>query len=307
MDVIDEAGYVPNAFARGLGLNTMKTIGLLCPDASDAYQAHALSLLEHAFRKNQYDSLLVCTGRERAELNNGIESLVNRHVDGMVLMGSTFIGRDMQENRSIIETAQSIPVVILNGSLSQSSIYSVACDDEEGTLLAVKHVAMEGRRCPLYLYHALNESGEKKLSGFWRGVRDYHLESLEEHAVFISRGQKTVPDVTQIVKACMESGIRFDSVITSEDTLAVGAMKALKSMGKSVPGDVSVIGYNNSELCLCTEPELTSIDNRLPALCEQIAETMVGVLEGKEMPFKTVFNAHIIERESTLPMTTKDN
>jgi len=48
MKVIDGCGYVPNAFARGLGLNTMKTIGLLCPDAADPYLARALACLEHA-------------------------------------------------------------------------------------------------------------------------------------------------------------------------------------------------------------------------------------------------------------------
>ena len=51
MAVIEGTGYVPNAFARGLGLNTMKTIGLLCPDASDPYLSQALTFLERAFRQ----------------------------------------------------------------------------------------------------------------------------------------------------------------------------------------------------------------------------------------------------------------
>ena len=65
MKVIDGCGYVPNAFARGLGLNTMKTIGLLCPDAADPYLARALACLEHAFRQKHYDCLLSCTNRSR--------------------------------------------------------------------------------------------------------------------------------------------------------------------------------------------------------------------------------------------------
>ncbi|MBO5501473.1 MAG: LacI family DNA-binding transcriptional regulator, partial [Clostridia bacterium] len=64
--VINDCDYVPNAFARGLGLNTMKTIGLLCPNAADPYLAEALAHLERAFRQNGYNCLLSCTGRELA-------------------------------------------------------------------------------------------------------------------------------------------------------------------------------------------------------------------------------------------------
>ena len=85
-------------------------------------------------------------------------------------------------------------------------------------------------------------------------------------------------------------------MLASEDVLAVGAMKYAQAIGRRVPEDLSVVGYNNSNLCLCTEPELTSVDNRLPAIC---VETMLGVLEGREMPEKTVFTAEIIQRGST--------
>ena len=88
-------------------------------------------------------------------------------------------------------------------------------------------------------------------------------------------------------------------MMASEDVLAVGAMKYAQAVGRRVPENLSVVGYNNSNLCLCTEPELTSVDNRLPAICERIVETMLGVLEGREMPEKTVFTAEIIQRGST--------
>ena len=63
MKVIEDSGYVPNAFARGLGLNSMQTIGLLCPNASDPYLAQALAFLERALRSKGYDCLLTCTGK----------------------------------------------------------------------------------------------------------------------------------------------------------------------------------------------------------------------------------------------------
>ena len=63
--VIEENGYTPNAFARGLGLNTMHSVGLLCADSSDPYLAQAVYNLEQELRLNGYDCLLCCTGYAR--------------------------------------------------------------------------------------------------------------------------------------------------------------------------------------------------------------------------------------------------
>ena len=79
----------------------------------------------------------------------------------------------------------------------------------------------------------------------------------------------------------------------------MGALKYARAAGRRVPEDVSIVGYNNSALCLYSEPELTSVDNKLRAICDQIVETMMGVLEGREMPQKTVFTAELIKRGST--------
>ena len=62
LEVIEQQGYTPNIFARGLGLNTMKTIGILCTDASDIYQAKAIFYIEDSLRSQGYDSILCCSG-----------------------------------------------------------------------------------------------------------------------------------------------------------------------------------------------------------------------------------------------------
>ena len=75
LKVMRENGYVPNAFARGLGLNTMKTIGLLCPNAADPYLAQALAYLERAFSESGYNCLLACTGRELEAREKSVEEM----------------------------------------------------------------------------------------------------------------------------------------------------------------------------------------------------------------------------------------
>jgi glucuronate isomerase len=92
-------------------------------------------------------------------------------------------------------------------------------------------------------------------------------------------------------------GITFHGVIAADDSLALGVMKYGREMKLRIPEDLSIIGYNNSMLVNCCDPELTSIDNKLETLCQHLITTLMGVLGGNEMvltkeeelKFKTAF------------------
>ncbi len=299
MAVIEGTGYVPNAFARGLGLNTMKTIGLLCPDASDPYLSQALTFLEHAFRQQGYDCLLSCTGKELYARQQGVELLKSRHVDGIVLMGSSFIEDNPADNDYIRDAAKSVPVVLLNGTFPYDNVYGVQCDDQRAVTDATLSLLDSGCRRILCLYHSNNHSGRKKLAGYRDAHAQRGLPVDEKLMCFFDHDKGSVHQVCETLLQLGKAGVEFDAVLTSEDILSVGALKYAKAAGKRVPEDLAVVGYNNSSLCVCTEPELTSVDNKLPAICEHIVITMMGVLEGKEMPQKTVFTGELVKRAST--------
>ncbi len=299
MAVIEGTGYVPNAFARGLGLNTMKTIGLLCPDASDPYLAQALNYLERSFRQKGYDCLLSCTGKELAARQQGVELLKSRHVDGMVLMGSSFIEDSGADNDYLRDAARAVPVILLNGSFPCENVYCVLCDDQRAMADATLHLLESGCRRVLYLHHSNNYSGRKKLAGYREAHAQFGLTVDEQLVCYFDQDKGSVHQVRDQLLQLAADGLQFDAVLTSEDILSVGALKYAKAAGLRVPEDLSVIGYNSSSLCTCTEPELTSVDNKLLAICEHIVTTMLGVLEGKEMPQKTVFTGELIKREST--------
>lgn len=299
MAVINDSGYVPNAFARGLGLNTMKTIGLLCPDASDPYQAQALAYLEHAFRSRNYDCVLSCTGKSLDARIAGVELLKSRHVDGMVLMGSSFIENSDKDNEYIRQAAKSVPLILLNGSFPCERVYCVLCDDQRATMEAAQHLLDTGCRRILYLYHSKNYSGKKKLAGYRAALKNRGVEADEALLCYFGQDKMSVQDVRDHLLELEKKGVTFDAVLASEDSLAIGAMKYARAAGKRIPEELSVVGYNNSNFCLFTEPELTSVDNKLKAICDHIVETMMGVLDGKEMPQKTVFTGELVLRQST--------
>ena len=299
MKVIEDSGYVPNAFARGLGLNSIQTIGLLCPNASDPYLAQALAFLERAFRSQGYDCLLTCTGKGPAARREGVEKLITRHVDGMVLMGSSFIESTGKGNDYIRQAAKQTPIVLLNGALPCERVYGVVCDDRRATREAAEFLMDTGCRRILYLYDSKNESGRRKLAGYREALEGRGVTAAEELLVCFDGDKQDIPRIRERLLALEATGVRFDAVLASEDSLAVGALTDARAAGLRVPEDVSIVGYNNSALCLYSEPELTSVDNKLRAICDQIVETMMGVLEGREMPQKTVFTAELIKRGST--------
>jgi len=299
LTVMKDCGYVPNAFARGLGLNSMQTIGLLCPDASDPYLAQALAYLERNFRSQGYDCLLTCTGKSLQARIGGVELLKTRHVDGIVMMGSSFIEDDDQDNRYIHEAARHAPVILLNGSFACEHVYCVLCDDYRATMEAAQYLADTGCRRILYLYHSCNYSGRKKLHGYRAGLESRGIDLDEDLLCLFEEDKMSIHHVQDRLTALDQAGVHFDAVLASEDSLAVGALKYAKAVKRRVPEEFSVIGYNNSAFCQCCEPELTSVDNKLQTICSHIVTTMMGALAGQEMPEKTVFTGELIRRGST--------
>ena len=299
MAVIEGTGYVPNAFARGLGLNTMKTIGLLCPDASDPYLSQALNNLERSFRQKGYDCLLSCTDKDLHAKQKGVDLLKSRHVDGIVLMGSSFIEENMEDNDYIRDAAKTTPVVLLNGSLPCENVYGVLCDDQRAVREATTFLLNSGCKRILFLYSSANYSGRKKIAGYRDAHQQLGLPVDEKLICHFDQDKNSYHLARDLLLQLDRDGLEFDAVLTSGDSLAVAALKYARIVGKRVPDDLAVIGYDNGNLCLATEPELTSVDNKLPAICDHIVTTMMGVLDGKEMPQKTVFTGELVKRAST--------
>ena len=96
-----------------------------------------------------------------------------------------------------------------------------------------------------------------------------------------------------------DSGLRFNGVMTSDDSLAVGAVKFANLKGIRIPDELSIIGYNNSILSLCTDPELTSIDTKVESLCTTTINTLMGVFGGGNVPSRTTIAADFIKRQTT--------
>ena len=299
MDIIEQYGYKPNAFARGLGLNSMKTIGILCADASDLYLAKALYYIEQNLRENGYNSVLCCTGYEMDSRKESLNLLLSQHVDSVVMVGSNFIMNNPEDNQYVNEAALSVPIMLLNADYDCSNVYCTLCDDHKATQDATEKMLNAGLKNILYLYNSNSYSGLKKLAGYQNALLSHDIPVKKELLQCFKGSNEDIDGVKNFIEKIYNKGVKFDGIIASDDFLDVGAMNFARANKIKVPGELQIIGYNNSILTHCSEPPISSIDNRLEDMCIQLVKTLIGTLSQSEMPQKTIFSGELIERGST--------
>lgn len=296
--VMEECGYTPNAFARGLGLNTMKTIGVMCADSSYPYQAKAVYYIEQELRKHGYDCLLCCTGDTLERRKECMELLLTKKVDGIVLVGSSFIYEKKTENRYILSAAKQIPVMTLNGDINAENVYCIITDDvksmEEAGCFLLQHTEEL-----LYIYNAHSNSGKRKIQGLKKACKKAGVTISEDRIRYYNGYHEDIPAVAKMLKQIWEEGISFSGILCSDDSLAMGALRFAWENGLRIPEDLQVIGYGDSMLVNCCNPGLTSVDTREEVMCRQLVDTLLQVLEGEERPQKQVFYGNLILRGST--------
>lgn len=300
MDVIEQYDYTPNAFARGMGLNSIKTIGILCADSSDMYLARAVFLLEQELQANGYEALLCCTGYNLDARKNYLNLILSKKVDSIILVGSNFIAPTEIENAYISDAAKEVPIMLLNAAYDHPNVYSTLCDDHASMYEAASAMIRSGIQDILYLYDSNSYSGLRKKKGVEDALKDTGLDDIEKHICFYSGKHDMHADIADFVEQIAQGGLTFHGVIASDDSLAIGAMKYAQRKGLRIPQDLSLIGFNNSILTTCCTPELTSVDNRLETLSHQLVQTMLHVLAGDEMPKKSIFSGRLIRRSTTL-------
>ena len=298
LDIIRQYDYTPNAFARGMGLRSLKTVGILCADSSDLFFAKAVYYLEQELKDNGYEALLCCTGYNLEIRKNYVDLILSKKVDSLILLGSNFIGTTKEENQYIRDASGKIPVMLLNAAFDHPNVYSTLCDDQSAMYEAATAMLDAGITDILYLYDVSTYSGRNKLSGFQAAMESRGITDYRKLIHRYPGDRDNFGEIADFVNTLAENH-SFHGVITSDDILALGVMKYAARVGLKVPEDLSIIGYNNSMLTGSSNPELTSVDNQLKPLCHQLTETLLGVLAGKEMPKKTVFSGKMIQRGTT--------
>lgn len=293
-DVLALHQYTPSAIARGMTGKSLRTVAILTVDIRVPHYARTAYTIEREFSRKGYDVTLCNTGGELRETARYLRAVLEKQVDGIVLVGSIF--NELGKNPEIASLLKTVPVVLANGKLSLPNSYSVLVDDRYGVGLAVQHLFQQGHREMYYIKDMDTDSAKAKCEGFLAAI----------DACGIPRGRKRVVETEasidggiKAVQKLIQNGAAFSAIICGEDITAVGVMKGLVRAGIRVPEDVSVTGFNNSAYAQICEPRLTTIDNKpelVAMLCVQLLSSLIEKTD--------VYSSGIIQPELVLGETT---
>lgn len=295
LEAIEKSGYTPNAFARGLGLNSMRTVGLCCAGVDDPFIAASVSEIEGRLRAQGYNLLLCCTGYEYGARRRNVKSLLDKRPDGLILVGSHYVENDGAQNDYLRDAALRAPVMLIHGALEAENVYCALCDDTRAMFMAAQFLSGRGARRILYLYGADTFAGVRKKNGYSQAVE----QAGARPALCRCPHPGDVADSARRIEQARRAYPNFDAILAETDTLAIAAMKYANARGLNVPGQLQILGYNDSRLCQYSTPELSSVNSAQADICAYCAGSLIAVLGGEKRPAQAIFPAAITARGST--------
>lgn len=292
--VMEENNYTPNVFARGLGLGSMNTVGIVCPDVADPYMAKAVSYLEKNLQGYGYDCILYCSGYDEEDKQQAIDRILQKQIDALVLVGSDY-AYEAESNDNYLHTiAEKVPVFLINGSMEGENIYCIFADDYQAVYDVTDELLFCGKKNILFLASSYSYSAMRKLGGYKASLKAHGIDPDPKLILYSENSIYATRDLL-----LQQRDLHFDSVIAAEDGLAIGALKYAHTIGLHVPGELNIIGYNNSELSISCEPELTSIDNRVEVLCKTAIDSVMALLSGNAIRQMQLVKCHLVKRHTT--------
>lgn len=296
LKVMSEEDYTPNIFARGLSGESTRAVGVLVPDISDSYMARAVAFIEKKLHEKDYNMLLSCSGFRAEEKEEHIRMLLEERIDAMILVGSTYAGSDTLSHNTgyIKKAAMKKPLFLINGDVDAENIFCTFSNDYAVSLDLTKKLIENGRNRILFLTDSESYSAKKKKAGYEQALEEAGIAPISSLICHIRN------NIEETVSYLEENHPDFDACFATDDAMAVGVLKYAMKHGVSVPKDLSIIGYNNSELALATTPELTSVDNKLEKICDDTVIRLFSVLSGNGfVPRRTSVACTVVQRGTT--------
>jgi LacI family transcriptional regulator len=254
--VIEKLGYRPNLAARGLRLQRSRTFGLVTDSvASSPFAGRMLLGAQDVAWKNDHLLLVVNTAGNPAIEKSAVEALIDRGVDGLLYAAMSWREVDMPPS------FDTLPAVLVNcWSAPATRVSAVVPCEVAGGRLAAEDLIGHGHRRIAYVGGDPAQDAEiERQIGFRLAMQSAGLEVEEQ---WVLAGDYEMLTGYQLVAALFgtDDGVRPTGLVCGNDRMAAGAILALKDCGRSVPADVSVIGYDDQEgLADQFTPALTTV------------------------------------------------
>jgi LacI family transcriptional regulator len=293
--IIERDNYVPNMTARSLVNKLSKIIGVInhvVPEKtgnfiSDPFHSVVIEGIEKKLREKGY-YMMIRTVYSEEDL---FSLLRNWNIDGLIIIGL------FQDDFFEKLTKANIPFVLIDSYIDNKKVLNIGLDDCRGGYLATKYLIDKGHRNIVFASPIIKKNGvvEERLIGYKMALKEAGIP-FEDKNVY----QQEIT-ITEGIELGHKLSRRTDitAVFATADILAAGIISGLMEEGKSVPEDVSIVGFDDLYISSLTAPRLTTIHQDPQEKGKVAVETLVSVIEGSSIENNNiVLPVSIVERNS---------
>ncbi|MEU6196942.1 LacI family DNA-binding transcriptional regulator [Streptomyces sp. NPDC047061] len=285
-----DLGYRPDRTASALASRRSRLLGVMV-DVHSPFHAELVEHLYTAAEEVGYDLVLSTQTRTRDE-NTAIETLLAFRCEALILLGP------VAPAAALAELARRAPVVSLGRRITGTSLDVVRSADDDGVGQVVDHLVGLGHRAIAYVDGGKGVIATDRRRGYRDAMRRHGLDAQ----IRILRGDLTEEAGDRVGRHLLDSGELPTAVVTFNDRSAIGMLTALRGAGVNVPGDVSVVGYDDDTLSRLACFDLTTVSQEAEEQARQAALAVVERLDqGRTEPREIVLAPSLVVRGTTAP------
>ena len=282
--------FRPNAAARGLALGKTLTIGVVAQAIDSPFYGEGLRGIEACLRQRGYAPLFMSGNWHEEDEDRCMGELIARGVDGIIV----FAGR--LSDTKLKRYAKEVSVVVTGRQLRSKGLFSLQIDDRRGAMLAVRHLLELGHRRIAFITGSEDHPDAiERLGGYKKALEEAGI-GFDPRLVAV--GDWHEEGGLRATLELLDARTHFTALFCVNDQTAYGALLGLFRKGLSVPGDVSVVGFDDLPASLYRVPPLTSVRQSIGILGEQSVQAMLDLLAGNR-PRLSPPPVELVVREST--------
>ena len=293
MDAVEQLGYRPNRLAQGMVTQRTRTVGLVVPDITNPFFPEVARGVQDLARLNEYNVVLCNTDSGPEEEIKTLESLMAQGVDGIITFGN------MEEVELQRFADKFRPLILINRSIQHPNINLLLVDNARGAQLAVDHFAnQQHRHIGMLTNTTTSHSNMRRVQSFQQAIANYQLPFDERYIV---EAPANLEGGYQATRQLFDIIPEITAVFTYNDLMGIGALRACRDMGKQVPDECAIIGFDDIQLAAMVTPSLSTIHVDKYNIGQTAMERLLEMLEKPDTIFPPInLNVELILRESTL-------
>ncbi|KAB0288758.1 LacI family DNA-binding transcriptional regulator [Vibrio fortis] len=292
-----ELNYAPSALARSLKMKQTKTIGMLVTTSTNPFFGEVVKGVERRCYEKGYNLILCNTEGDSERMKSSIDTLLQKRVDGLMLMCSTLEG----EHLDVFERYPELPVVVMDWGPMLFASDKIQDNSHQGGYMATQHLIDNGHTeigCITGPLH--RNQASSRYEGFKQAMSE---ANLKVHADWIVESNFECDGGFDAFQTLKSRGRLPSALFVCNDMMAMGVIHAAAQDGLRVPQDLSLIGYDDIHLSKYMTPALTTIHQPKHRLGKAAVDTLLSRLESPEVyPQVVELEPTLIERSSVLTL-----